>query len=77
MREVTRAECAEEPHGLDMEDVAVKEILSKADDQIADEAREDNRPDARRQVLVPCRSEEIPHERQEHDQLQGDEYRKQ
>ena len=43
MGEVTRAKRAEEPHGLDMEDVAVKEILSKAENQIADEAREADR----------------------------------
>jgi len=76
VREVTRGKGAEEPHGLDMEQIAVEEIFSKADNKIADEARKADRPDARWHVLVPGWSEEIPHNRKERDQLQGDEYRK-
>ena len=47
VREVTRGKGAEEPHGLDMEQIAVEEIFSKADNKIADEARKADRPDAR------------------------------
>jgi hypothetical protein len=46
-----------------MEQIAVEEIFSKADNKIADEAREDDRPDARCQVLVPGGPEEVPHNR--------------
>ena len=47
VREVTRAERAEEPHGFEMEQIAVEEILCHTDRQIADKAGEDDRPDAR------------------------------
>ena len=42
VRAVTRGEGADEPHGLKMENIAVEEKLSKADNKIADEAREDD-----------------------------------
>ena len=36
VREVTRAQGAEEPHGLDMKQIAVEKVFSEAEGQAAD-----------------------------------------
>jgi hypothetical protein len=48
MAEMTRARCAEKPYRLDMQQIAMEEIFPEAEDQVADQACDDDRPDARR-----------------------------
>ena len=47
VREVTCGEGAEEPHGLDVEQIAVEEILRKAEKKAADEKGAADRPETR------------------------------
>jgi hypothetical protein len=43
MRQVAAAHAAEKSHGFDVEDVAVEEILAKAQEYVAHKAGQDDR----------------------------------
>jgi len=43
MCQVAAAQAAEKSHGLDVQNVTVEEVLAKAQDHVADQARQDDR----------------------------------
>ena len=73
VREVTLGDCPKASGALDMEQVAVEEVLTKAEDHVADEAGQYDRPDSRGQLLVPRGSEGVSHKRPHNHQMRGDE----
>jgi hypothetical protein len=77
MRQVAAAHAAEKSYGFDVQDVTVEEILAKAQDHVAREARQDDRRPARGQVLLPGGPADVANDGKNQRQLDTDKRREQ
>ena|SRR5687767_11378322 len=73
MAEMTRARRPQKPYGLDMQQIAMKKIFTEAENQVADQAGDDDRPETGGYLLIPGRGEDKPHDCEDRAELRGNE----